>query len=239
MDGFSYTNIFETKGIEYIAILIFFAILIPFWIILNKQDKISKQIKKALGVLSANILKIPHGIFYSKNHTWTYLEKSGSASVGLDDLLLHLTGQIKYNNLKNPGEEIKKGDLLADIDQNGKQLKVFSPISGKIIKTNSILNEIHELSKQDPYDKMWIYKIKPSDWKTETNSYYIAEEASNWTSNELKRFKDFLAETIEKQSGEPSLIVLQDGGELRDNTLSELSNEVWQDFQKEFLNQHP
>lgn len=46
MDGFSYHNIFETKGLEYLAIVVFFAILIPFWMILNKQVKISKEIQK-------------------------------------------------------------------------------------------------------------------------------------------------------------------------------------------------
>ena len=138
MDGFSYTNIFETKGIEYLAILAFFAILIPFWIVLNKQVKISKQIQKIIGILSANILKIPQGLFFSKNHTWTHLERSGSASVGLDDLLLHITGTVKFNQLKNPGDMIRKGDLLTEIDQKGKILRIFSPISGKILAVNAL-----------------------------------------------------------------------------------------------------
>jgi hypothetical protein len=32
------------------------------------------------------------------------------------------------------------------------------------------------------------------------------------------------------------MILLQDGGEIRDNVLSELPNEVWKNFQEEFLN---
>jgi hypothetical protein len=32
------------------------------------------------------------------------------------------------------------------------------------------------------------------------------------------------------------MIAMQDGGELRDHVLSELPGELWQDFQKEFLN---
>ncbi|MCK5277488.1 MAG: hypothetical protein KAK04_03105, partial [Cyclobacteriaceae bacterium] len=82
----------------------------------------------------------------------------------------------------------------------------------------------------------WIYKIKPSNWIAETNSYYLAEEATNWSIKELERFKDFLSGGPMRQySSEPSLILLQDGGELRDNILSELPNEVWKDFQLEFL----
>ena len=39
MDGFSYSDIFATKGIEYLIIISFLALLVPFWIILNKQVK--------------------------------------------------------------------------------------------------------------------------------------------------------------------------------------------------------
>jgi hypothetical protein len=125
---------------------------------------------------------------------------------------------------------------MAEIDQNGKQLKIFSPVSGKITDTNSILNENPGLLNVDPYNKGWIYKIKPSGWVSETNSYYLAEEATAWTRKELIRFKDFLAETMNKYSPETSMVILQDGGELSDKPLSELPDEVWQDFQKSFLN---
>ena len=235
MDGFTYFNIFETKGIEYLIIIAFLIMLIPFWILLNKQGILRKKFQKVLGVLSANILRIPQGLFYSKNHTWTHLEKSGAAKVGLDDLLLHITGAVKLITLKNPGDTINKGDLFALIDQNGKQLRIYSPISGKILNTNNIIHESPEILNEDPYGNGWIYKIKPSNWIAETITCFVAEEASKWSAKELQRFKDFLAASMKKYSPEPSLMVLQDGGELRDNTLSELPNEIWQDFQNSFL----
>jgi glycine cleavage system H protein len=46
MDGFSYTNIFETKGIEYLMIIAFMLILVPFWITLNRKAGKKKGIKK-------------------------------------------------------------------------------------------------------------------------------------------------------------------------------------------------
>jgi glycine cleavage system H protein len=235
MEPFTYSNIFETKGIEYLAIITFLLLLIPFWVLLNRKVRIAKRFQKVLGVLSAKVLKIPQGIFYCRNHTWTHLEKSGAAKVGLDDLLLHITGEVIFRNLKNPGEIIRKGDLLTEIDQNGKLLSIYSPISGKILTTNSALNEDPEMLVVDPYGIGWIYKIKPTNWKTDTNSYFLAEDATNWSIRELERFKDFLADSVKKYSSEPSMMILQDGGDLRDNVLSEMPGEVWNDFQKSFL----
>jgi glycine cleavage system H protein len=236
MDGFSYYNIFETKGIEYIIIITFLIMIIPFWIIINKKALIKKQIKKAFEILSTGILKIPQGIFYSNNHTWTFLEKSGNAAVGLNDLLLHLTGEVSFRNLRNPGNFVKKGDLLAAIEQDGKLLQIYSPISGSITKTNTTLYDSPELLNDDPYGKGWVYKIKPSAWIEETESYYLAEGAVVWVKKELERFKDFLAVSLKKYSPETSMVILQDGGELCDKPLSELPEEVWKDFQKSFLN---
>ncbi len=235
MDGFTYQNIFDTKGIEYLAIIAFFAILIPFWLLLNRQIRISKEIQKTLRTLTANALRIPQGVFFNKDHTWTHLDKGGLARVGMDDFLLHLTGNVTVKRLKKPGEEVQKGDFIAEIEHEGKSLKIHSPISGEIVENNQLLTENPGLLNEDPYLKGWMYKIKPSRWIAETNSFYLAEEATNWSAKEVERFKDFLASSVKKYTEDPSHLVLQDGGELIDHPLSELPPEVWQDFERSFL----
>jgi len=237
MDGFTYHDIFQTKGIEYIIIIAFLLLLIPFWIIINKRAVIVQNIRKALGILTMDILRIPKGLFYSKNHTWTYLEKSGTAKVGLDDLLLHITGEVRLNYIKDPDEMVKKGETLAEVNQNGKLLRIKSPISGKIVQANPLLLENPGLLNKDPYERGWIYSIQPSNWIEETRSYYFAEEAIKWSKKELERFKDFITLSLYKYSPEPSMVILQEGGELSDNALSGMPDEIWQDFQEEFLDQ--
>jgi glycine cleavage system H protein len=235
MDAFTYNNIFETKGIEYLAILAFFAILIPFWLLLNRQIKTKKQGQNSAEILNFNSLKIPQGLFFSKYHTWSHLGVSGVARVGLDDLLLRMIGEVKFSQIREPGEKIKKGELIAKIDHKGKILKIFSPISGEILEANPVLNSNPEVLNEDPYVKGWMYKIKPISWTADTYSYYLAEDATLFSRQELEKFKEFISASIGKYSPIPSMQILQDGGELLDQPLSELPNDVWLDFQEDFL----
>ncbi len=235
MDGFSYYNIFDTKGIEYLIIIAFLILFIPFSIILNKKVKIKQEIQKALGALTSAILKIPQGVFFSRYHTWAHLAKSGEATVGMDDLLLHLTGEVNVSFLKEPGDLILKGEEMVALDHEGKCLKLCSPISGTISGTNLPLTESSRQLVDDPYESGWVYRIRPSDWAAETGSCLLAGAASEWMKHELDRFKDFLAGAWPKYAPEASMVALQDGGELQDHLLPEFPDGLWQDFQSEFL----
>jgi glycine cleavage system H protein len=235
MEGFTNINIFETKGIEYIIIIIFLLMLIPFWVIFSRKPRLIHQMKESLGGLTANLLRIPQGLFFSRNHTWAYLEDSGVAKFGFDDFILKLAGNIRIYLLKTEGDIILKGEPMAVIESNGKNLRFYAPVSGEIIAGNRPLENNPDLAKDDPYKSGWVYAVKPYDWKSDTSGFALGEEATNWMKSELDRFKDFLAVVFGKYSPEPSLAVFQEGGELKQNPMEELSIEIWNNFQNEFL----
>ncbi|MCU0408677.1 MAG: glycine cleavage system protein H, partial [Bacteroidales bacterium] len=156
MDGFTYNNIFDTKGIEYIIIIGFLLAVIPFWLLLNRKAPLAAEIRKRIGVLTHSALRIPMGIFYSSNHTWTYLEKSGSARIGLDDLLLHLTGNVVVTPVAVGGTRIRRGDVIAEITSGDRRLKVLSPVSGELLRINPALSANPDLLNEDPFGSGWI-----------------------------------------------------------------------------------
>jgi glycine cleavage system H protein len=238
MEEFTRVDIFDTKGTEYLFVIAYLIILIAFWRLIKNPAVIS-GIKKAISTISAGVLRIPQGIFFNRNHTWAHLSETGEAKVGLDDFIQHITGRVHLTNLKEPGDIIDKGDLLTVIDQGGKQLKVYSPISGKITNTNEVISDDPELINEDPYDQGWLYMIEPKNWRKDTSSFMLADEAVEWSEKEMVRFKDFLMYgAMSKYSPETSMVMLQDGGEIRDNVLSDLPVEVWEEFQQEFLDLH-
>ncbi len=235
MDGFSYVNIFETKGIEYIGIIIFFLMLVPFWILLNRKSASKKLAVAGQGALLAENLRVPQGLLFTTNHTWMHLERSGKARIGLDDLLLHVTGKVHVEQIVNPGDLVRKGDPLASIHQDGKEMKIYAPITGEVKGFNHELAENPELLQEDPFRKGWICEVKPQGWVNETRSCLVAEDASRWMNEELDRVREFLLKSTGKYSQAMPGPVLQDGGELRDQTLAEMPAELWKEFEAHFL----
>jgi len=119
--------------------------------------------------------------------------------------------------------------------QNGKQLDLYSPVSGTIVETNSSLENDASVINSSPYRDGWIYKIEPTNWTRENPLLFMAEKQKQFIQKEFIRLRDFLANSMKADLGSYSQLVLQDGGEIRDGVLSALGPEVWEDFQTSFI----
>jgi glycine cleavage system H lipoate-binding protein/ABC-type phosphate transport system substrate-binding protein len=186
-------------------------------------------------ILNESNLVIPKGIYFDKTHTWAFLEQNGIAKVGIDDFLQHLTGNITRIKLLNKGEKVKKGQMILSIIQNGKQLNLYSPITGVILEQNKLLEANSSLINSSPYTEGWIYKIEPTNWHRENQLLFMAEKHLEFIKTEFTRLKDFLAVVLNANSEKYGLVILQDGGELKDGILSNMGPEVWEDFQTKFI----
>lgn len=235
MNGFTYHNIFDTKGIEYLAIIAFFLLLIPFWLILNRRPGKLRVSGRNRGVLDPSRIRVPAGYYHSNFHTWSFLERTGLARIGADDLLMHLVGKVTFHHLKTAGDRILKGEAIAEMEQDGKKLLILSPVSGEVVSVNQLAKEQPAVLHEDAYGEGWMYSVKPRAWIEETRSFHLADDAKDWITKELERFRGFISTaTLVPGSGQLSM-VMQDGGELRDQPLSECPEEVWKEFQTQFI----
>jgi glycine cleavage system H lipoate-binding protein len=163
------------------------------------------------------------------------MEQNGVVKVGIDDFLQHITGTITRIKMKSQGEKVKKGEQILSIIQNGKQLNLYSPISGIIREQNKSLDSNSSIINSSPYNEGWIYKIEPTNWLRENQLLFMADKHKQYIKNEFSRLKDFLAAVLKTDAEKYPQIVLQDGGELRDGILSDLGPEVWEDFQTKYI----
>jgi glycine cleavage system H lipoate-binding protein/ABC-type phosphate transport system substrate-binding protein len=186
-------------------------------------------------VLDENSLLVPKGIYFDKTHTWAFMDQNGVVKVGIDDFLQHITGPLTRIKMKNKGDKVKKGEQILSIVQNGKQLNLYAPVSGIIKENNKELSTNTSIINSSPYSDGWVYMIEPTNWIREIQLLAMADKYKEGLKKEFSRLKDFLALSLKSDNELYSQIILQDGGELIDNTLSDLGPEVWEEFQTKFI----
>jgi len=187
--------------------------------------------------LNVETVSSPAGLYYDKTHTWAFMEKTGFVKVGVDDFLQHLTGPLTQVKLKTAGEKVRKGEKIMTVMHDGKQLELYSPVSGTIKEQNQSLLTNPSQINSSPYDAGWVYQIEPSNWIRETHFMFMADKFKAWLDDEFIRLKEFMATSANKNTVVYEHIVLQDGGELTDNVLADLEPEVWEDFQAKFIDE--
>lgn len=184
---------------------------------------------------SEKSLDVPGGILFDKTHTWAYMEKNGLVRVGVDDFLQHITGTITRVILKKNGEKVRKGEQLLSLVQNGKHLNIYSPVTGTVTEFNSAIGNNSSKINKSPFSEGWIYLITPDNWLRETGFMVMADQYTEWIRKEFARLKDFLALSLRSDDRQYSMVVLQDGGEIKEGLLEDFGPEFWEDFQTRFI----
>lgn len=182
-----------------------------------------------------NSVIAPGGVFFDRTHTWAFMEKNGDVRIGIDDFLQHVTGKVSGVKMKKTGTVIKKGDTIISLVQHGKQLDIYSPVSGVISDFNHELANNSSLINNAPFSEGWVYIIEPSNWLKETRKLFMAGNYREWLKSEFSRLKDFLSEALRNRELNYSELVLQDGGEVRDNILENFGPDVWEEFQRRYI----
>nr|WP_321410360.1 hypothetical protein [uncultured Carboxylicivirga sp.] len=214
----------------------FFAAVVYLWVKLNLARSASpvNKIHMTPG-LNENIIQAPKGLYFDKTHTWTYMEKDGLVRIGIDDFMQHVTGNITRVMMKERGEMVQKGEKILTISHLGKQITMYSPITGIIQQQNRQLLTSSTLLNTLPYTEGWIYLLEPLNWLREIQFMFLADTYKDWLRSELVRLKHFLVYAVKSNTSAYQRIILQDGGELHDNVLADLEPEVWEEFQTKFI----
>jgi glycine cleavage system H lipoate-binding protein/ABC-type phosphate transport system substrate-binding protein len=215
------------------AIAVLFIILFAFN--RHKINVIESEDIEITPALNENSIAAPRGLYYDKTHTWAFMEQDGFVKIGIDDFLKHITGSLTGLKMKSPGEKVRKGEKILTVIRDGKQLNLYSPVSGFIRKQNESLLTNPSKINTLPYAEGWVYQIEPVNWVREVSFMFMFDKYREWLQDEFVRLRDFLALSANSNSVVYQHVVLQDGGELKDNVLADLGPEVWEEFQNRFI----
>jgi glycine cleavage system H protein len=108
------------------------------------------------------IFRFPKDLLYSEAGLWIRQE-GNLLRVGLSDFAQQRNGDIAFANLMPPGTVLQTDDEIATIETVKVNISLPSPVKGKILDTNSALQESPECINQDPYGKGWMVVVEPED----------------------------------------------------------------------------
>jgi len=213
-------DLFATKGIEYLFILVFLAILVFFWKAINPETKphLALATNNAMNV---NWFPVENNRLYHQGHMWVQPTGNDEAIVGLDVLACKLLGPDKKIEIVSPKNLVQGSELLR-IKVAGLSVPVLSPIDGKIIDENV---EDGCPAPKKPVNMEWLFRIKSENLKANLKNLLNGKLAERWREE---------TEAILNNKISPELgLVLQDGGEIEEGFILSLPEESREEIIKQ------
>ena len=231
MEGFTYVDLFETKGIEYLLVIGFLIALILFWRFINTPAGAAAKVR----AVEPDFLPsgpmwfhLADNLHYHPGHSWAMPDSTTQVvKVGIDDFAQKLLGKLEHIEMPKVGSKVTQGEEGWRIQVDSKVFSILSPVSGEIVEINSNLLQTPEAVARDPYQNGWLAKIKAPRLKVNLKNLLSGEFAKAW----IKETENKLRATMAGELG----MVLQDGGELIPGIGKSLAPEKWDEVVRSFL----
>lgn len=105
----------------------------------------------------------PEELRYSKDHEWLRVGEDNKAQVGITKFAAEQLGDVVMVELPAEGDTFSAGELFGTIESVKSVSDLFAPVSGKVTKINSPLNDTPEYVNEEPYAEGWMIEIEMSD----------------------------------------------------------------------------
>jgi glycine cleavage system H protein len=120
---------------------------------------------------------------YSEEHEWIELSEDGKiGTVGITPYASKALGDVIFVELPELGLEVGRGDPLGAVESVKSASDILSPIAGKVVETNAVLEETPGHINKDPEGEGWIAKMEVrEDAKEETEQLMDAQAYQKFT----------------------------------------------------------
>jgi len=227
MEGFTYVDLFATKGIEYLLVIGFLLVLLPFWRFLRAPARAGMEVVRRAMASVAQWFSIPEGLYYHQGHSWVIPHGAELVKVGVDDFAQRLVGSTNKISLPKVGSRIAQGDVGWKLGIDTKTIDMLSPVTGDVVAVNKDIVRDPSLINQDPYGKGWLMMVKPDNQRATVKNLLTGKLATAWMEK--------TADTLRERMGGELGVVYQDGGLPVSGIAKALSPDGWDKMAREFL----
>jgi len=181
---------------------------------------------KPVDLIDIEGIKIPHGYYFHKGHTWLKVEEGSDVRIGLDDFALRMLGPLDRIGAPLIGKTIEQNSADIVLSRGLKKAKIRSPISGVVTAVNANVRRDGKIANQAPYTDGWILRAHSKNLRKDLQNLMIGSETKDFFKEEIDR----LYRVIEDVSP-----LAADGGHLGDDIYGKMAQVGWRRLVKLFL----
>jgi len=226
MEGFSYVDIFATKGIEYLLVIGFLLLFTFFWRFLSRPARrVIAAAEKFIPIVN-EWFRLPEEYYYHPGHTWAVPGGKNLVKVGINDFAQKLVGKINAIQVPGIGSTIHQGDKGWTLEVDSKTIDMLSPVDGKVVAINEKIINSPEAINQYPYVS-WLMEVESPRFSTNKKQLLSGAVATKW----MEEVRENLLSKMSPNLG----LVYQDGGSLVDGMARSLDRDKWDEIAREFF----
>lgn len=100
---------------------------------------------------------------YLDSHEWHKLDDDGNVVLGISQFAVDELTDITFLEIEATEGSLSKGDAFGEIESVKATSELYSGIDGEVIEVNQAVLDDPSIINEDPYEKGWMLKLKPSD----------------------------------------------------------------------------
>lgn len=220
-----------TKGIEYLLVIGYLLLLIPFWMLLTGRPRRAPALAavRAMDPLSAvrGWFSVPDGLAYHRGHTWARPVRDGVYRVGLDDFARRLLGPPDGVELPTAGARLEAGGRGFRLRLGDESIDLLSPLGGEVVRVNRAIETDPSRLCNDPYGDGWLCEVRIPGGAAAESNLLPARLARSW----MEEASEKLSAAFAAELGP----VLQDGGVPVPGFARQISPDRWHEVAAELL----
>ena len=101
----------------------------------------------------------PTELLYTEDHEWARPE-GNLVTVGISQFAVEQLGDVTQVDLPREGEMLKLNEPFGSVESVKAVSDLLAPVSGKVVKVNTTLQDSPEYVNEDPYDGGWMIQIE-------------------------------------------------------------------------------
>lgn len=107
-------------------------------------------------------MNLPEELKYTKDHEWVKIQ-GDVAYVGITDFAQSELGDIVYVDIDTLNKQVSREEVFGTVEAVKTVSDLFSPLTGKVMEVNGLLESSPETVNSDPYGDGWMIKMSIGD----------------------------------------------------------------------------